>query len=228
MTPSPPSWRHERKYVLRGRSLSETLALIHRHPALFREPFPPRFVNNLYFDTPGLQDYFDHVHGLAHRVKHRVRWYGRLDGHIARPVFEQKLKHGLVSAKVSAGLPAFAFNGGGARHVHEALIQAGETPPAPRLALRQLQPSLVNRYHRHYFVSRDGQIRLTVDSDLRFFPVAGQPVSTAGLALPDAPLVIELKYDPSSADRAAAVSNALPFRVSRCSKYVLGIESLHC
>jgi hypothetical protein len=41
-----------------------------------------------------------------------------------------------------------------------------------------------------------------------------------------ASVIIELKFDPLHAGRAASVTNALPYRLARCSKYVLGIERL--
>jgi hypothetical protein len=226
MPASPPPLRFERKCLLAGLSLPEGLTLVRRHPALFREVYPPRFVNNLYFDTPGLRHFYDHVHGVSHRLKHRARWYGALKGSIARPAFEQKIKHGLVSRKVTAALPAFTFSGGGAREVHAALATDQATPPQVRAALRQLEPALVNRYFRHYFVSADGLIRLTLDADLRFFDANDRAGSDSGLSPCHFPLVLELKYDPVYAARAAAVSNALPYRLARCSKYVLGVECL--
>ena len=40
-------------------------------------------------------------------------------------------------------------------------------------------------------------------------------------------MILELKFDARHAETAAAVTNAFPFRLQRCSKYVLGIEQLH-
>ena len=39
-------------------------------------------------------------------------------------------------------------------------------------------------------------------------------------------IVIELKYGLMEAVSAAHVANPLPFRLARCSKYVLGINTL--
>jgi len=43
---------------------------------------------------------------------------------------------------------------------------------------------------------------------------------------PAALLVVELKYGLAEAENAAPVTNALPLRLARCSKYVLGVTSL--
>jgi hypothetical protein len=227
MTPSPPHVRCERKFLLWRLSLPEALASVRRHQALFRQAYPPRFVNNVYFDSPDLRDYHDHVQGVAHRAKHRVRWYGPLEGRIAAPVFERKLKQGLVSGKVTVPLPALFFNGGGARALHAALLADAGMPEAVRRTLRQLEPSLINRYHRHYFVSADGRLRLTLDADLCFFSAHNGAGSNAGQSLRELPLVLELKFAPLDTDHAAAMTNALPYRLQRCSKYVLGLECLH-
>lgn len=69
-----PNPRYERKFTVQGLALSEILALVRRHPAAFREAYPPRMVNNVYFDTPGLNNYYDHVNGAPNRIKTRVRW----------------------------------------------------------------------------------------------------------------------------------------------------------
>jgi hypothetical protein len=43
---------------------------------------------------------------------------------------------------------------------------------------------------------------------------------------PAALLVVELKYGLAEAEYAAPATNALPLRLARCSKYVLGINTL--
>ncbi len=35
--------------------------LVRRHPGMFYEPFPPRFINNLYLDSEDLQNYEDNL-----------------------------------------------------------------------------------------------------------------------------------------------------------------------
>jgi hypothetical protein len=67
-----------------------------------------------------------------------------------------------------------------------------------------------------------------VDSDLEFHA----PADDAGrhLCRPgsrDHDIVLELKFPPANALLADAVANAFPCRLTRCSKYVLGIERLH-
>jgi hypothetical protein len=226
-TNGSPQWRYERKFVIRGRSVPEILASIRRHPAAFREAYPPRLINNLYLDTQSLHNYHEHVGGAAHRVKTRLRWYGPLRGPIAKPTLEQKLKRGLVSAKLAYPLPPLHLNGSIDHRELAASFDRAGLPAPLRSRLHQLRPVLVNRYQRHYLRSADGRFRLTVDGQLEFHGARLTTDDTDGRHDPSELVILELKFDARHAETAAAVTNAFPFRLQRCSKYVLGIEYLH-
>jgi len=223
ITPLPRP-RYERKFVATGFSLAETLALIWQHPALFRRAYPARQVNNLYLDSPGMRDYLDHVHGTAFRLKTRIRWYGREHGHIPSPVLERKLKSGHVGGKESYPLPGITLDGAVPIETLDAAIEGAVLPQLLRASLRHRQPVLLNRYERHYFLSADGRFRLTVDTDLLFLGVRPSTGCVTALPVGDKSPVIELKYGREHAPAAAPIANALPFRMVRFSKYVLGIE----
>jgi hypothetical protein len=226
MTPFPPNLRYERKFLAGRLSLAEVLALVRRHPALFREAYPPRSVNNIYLDSPALRDYHDHIQGLACRSKTRIRWYGSCDVTVERPVLERKIKQGAVGGKLSHPLPALAWDAGDPRRVVAAALRCGDVPSPLRAAAGLRMPTLVNRYQRRYFVSADGNYRLTVDWDLQFAGFA-RFAADGALSAAGPSVIIELKYAPCHADRAAdAVSNALPWRLTRCSKYVLGVQRM--
>lgn len=201
--------------------------MVRRHPAAFRPAYPERQVNNVYFDTPRLDHYFAHISGTSERLKVRLRWYGEFDDFGPQPVLELKFKRGSASWKESFPWP-------GARleevlsHAHDA--QDGwkeiDLPEAVRLRLRSLQPTLANRYHRHYFRSAAGGIRLTVDSNLGFFGISTSNCGLHRLACDGPTTVLELKYHDSQTAAAAEIASGFPFRVRRCSKYVLGIQRL--
>ncbi len=226
-TNGTPQWRYERKFVIRRRSVPDILALIRRHPAAFREAYPPRLINNVYLDTPSLHSYHEHVGGAAHRVKTRVRWYGPRRGPIAKPTLEQKLKRGLVSAKWSYPLPSLHLNGSIDRRELAASFDRASLPAPLRSRLHQLRPFLVNRYQRHYLRSADGRFRLTVDAQLQFHDTRLTTGDLEDRHDPSELVIVELKFDARHAETAAAVTNTFPFRLQRCSKYVLGIEYLH-
>jgi hypothetical protein len=226
MMPMLPNPRYEWKFVADGLVLAEVLALIRRHPAAFREAYPARFVNNIYLDSHGRSDYYDNIIGVANRSKTRVRWYGPLSGQIAKPVLERKLKRGLISGKLTHALPGFAVNGGAIHPLLRSAFDAALLPERLRFDVSQREPSLFNRYRRYYFLSADGRFRLTVDTDLQF----GRASASNGLRATLTPfartLILELKFGATEAEQADRVTNSLPFRLARCSKYVLGIGRL--
>lgn len=123
-----------------GLTLPEVLALVRRHPAVFRETYPARIVNNVYLDTPEFRDYHDHINGVAHRTKTRVRWYGSWSGCIDAPALERKLKQGHVSGKASHGLPPFWMNGYLSRSDLEAAFDGANLAALARSALHHLRP----------------------------------------------------------------------------------------
>ena len=51
--------RYERKFFISNSTLYEIKSLIKLHPACFKEAFPQRRVNNIYFDSLGLENYLD-------------------------------------------------------------------------------------------------------------------------------------------------------------------------
>ncbi len=226
MSLAPDNLRYERKFLVSTHSLESLLAMVRRHPALFHEVYPARFINNVYLDSPGLTAYHDHVHGVADRGKVRIRWYGPFSGLIQRPILERKIKRGLVSYKLSDALPPLPVNGRVDRQALAAALDQASLPAGLRLALRHLEPSSLNRYRRRYYLSADRRFRLTIDSDLRFASPRGPAIWTDPRAHETPTLILEIKYAAAHAVQAQAVTNVLPCRLGRCSKYVLGIEAL--
>lgn len=224
MTPVPPYLRYERKFVAEGFSLAEILAGVRRHPAAFREIHPERVVNNVYLDSPTRRNYHDHVNGVAHRTKTRVRWYGPkwevAEGH----TLERKLKQGIVSGKESYKLPPLTIHDRCLSSRLGAAFAATHLPNGVRAALRHLEPALFNRYRRQYFLSRDRKFRLTVDFSLQFAGIFPSHQPAINLSAPKSTMILELKYGPEVAEEAYLLTNAFSFRLARFSKYVAGIE----
>jgi hypothetical protein len=224
MISSLQNLRYEKKFVAEGAKLPEVLAQVRRHPAAFREVYSPRVVNNVYLDSPTRSDYHDHINGAANRTKTRVRWYGPQFESAERPFLERKLKRGLVSGKEAYALPQFAVNGSCVRSLLETHFDTASLPSLLHSALKLMEPALFNRYQRHYFLSRDGKFRLTVDSRLQFAVVNTGRFSThSWTAVPT--VVIELKFGSEFVENAASITHALPYRLARFSKYVVGMEA---
>jgi SPX domain protein involved in polyphosphate accumulation len=223
MIGSLPNPRYERKFIAESFTLAEALALVRRHRCAFREAYSPRTVNNIYLDSPSRSAYYDHINGASHRVKHRVRWYGSLEQDIRQPVLERKFKSGSVSGKDTHLLSALQLN---RQPLKTALVSTfASLPKQLQEDLRLLEPCLLNQYRRYYFVSADGRFRLTVDSDFRFGQAHRSPAKVRpARGLPS--VVLEVKFELQHATCAQWITDTFPFRIARCSKFILGTEGL--
>lgn len=217
-------YRYERKFHALHVTRAQVELAVKLHPAHFRRAYPPRYVNNIYYDTATLSDFRVHVNGAAQRSKLRLRWYGPSRGVVENSVLELKAKSGQVGNKPAYALPGFSHDGrcdaktlcAAARHCNVA------AEIVERLA--RSEASLHNRYHRCYYESADHQFRITIDSDQTF---QQPPRRFLGykrrLEVPQL-VIIELKYAAALDNRADRIAGAFPFRLSKISKYVYGIQ----
>ena len=219
--------RFERKFTVAGLSLAETENCILRNPACFSPVHQERCVNNIYLDSPSLQFYADNVNGASERQKFRVRWYGELLGRVAKPVLEIKTKHALLGGKLGFPLNPFQIEEGFCFADLRCAWEEVALPGGVRQAMELLQPAMINRYHRRYFLSRDGVYRATLDFDLSFVEIGARDNSFRHHRKASRLCVVELKYASGSEERADRIARHFPFRLNRISKYVLGLNMLY-
>jgi len=224
-SPTPP-FRYERKFLAETLSAAQVRTIVKRHPALFWQPYPPRYVNNIYLDSAALEHYYDNIDGAEARQKVRVRWYGALFGEIAHPVLEFKLKRGLVGAKESYPLPAFALEPGFSGRQLTATLQAVPLPETVKVRLQGLSPVLLNRYYRWYFATFDAHFRVTIDTQMTFHHVDRLRSNFLYRDNHNHSVVVELKYDRVHDRAAARIAGYFPFPITKNSKYIQGIESV--
>ncbi|MGD8814905.1 MAG: VTC domain-containing protein [Anaerolineales bacterium] len=219
--------RYERKFVAQGLDRAQIEAMLLRHPALFYQPYPPRFVNNIYLDTIEFNNYGDNLAGAAERTKIRLRWYHDLFRLVDDGILEFKIKQGLVGWKEQYDFPPFTFQPGFAGQDFLDWVAASSLPPEVKLRLMLQRPCLVNRYLRAYFATRDGRFRVTVDTDLVYYKV--NRLSNRFLVRQEErdTLILELKYDHANSRGAARISSRFPLRLSRSSKYAHGVETFY-
>lgn len=222
------SYRYERKFLVDDLQIGQVKSIIHLHPRMFRVTYPPRFVNNLYLDTSDLENYYDNINGAAERRKVRIRWYGESFGMVQHPVLEIKLKKGLVGTKYDYPLNPFYIDRGFNHLRLMAAVKASNLPENVRQDLLCQQSTLLNRYYRYYYASYDGIFRVTLDSAMTFFK-ANDAITNSFRhhQTNQRQLVVELKYDVDQDQTANRVTSYLPFRVTRNSKYVEGIERVY-
>lgn len=222
----PEDARLEIKFVSHAVEYHRLLGWLQSHPAGFSTPFPPRLVNNVYFDTHCYSAFTENLMGVSARTKVRYRWYGAS----IEPdtgILEVKRKRNYFGWKLHYQVPDQPGTQGSnwrdiRQDLREHLSQEGriwfDANPFP---------VIINRYHRLYFLSADGRIRATVDTkqavwDQRFKPY---PNYNHRANLPDS-MVIEFKFDRQHRDYASRVLQGMPLRVSRHSKYINGVRAI--
>jgi len=226
MLASDQSHRYERKFLVPLAARGAVEPVIRHNPALFAPIYHPRTVNNIYLDSPALRLYFLNVDGAAERTKVRIRWYGELFGPVTKPVLELKQKEGLLGTKASFPIQGFTLDTNFSADVLRRMVTESELPLPVRELLRGLEPALLNCYRRRYYRSADRRYRLTWDVDLSFYRLRPGHNALLGRAAPCPVQVLELKYDRQHAADACNIADALPFRLTKMSKYVYGVDSL--
>ncbi|MCB0652661.1 MAG: polyphosphate polymerase domain-containing protein [Saprospiraceae bacterium] len=204
--------RYERKYVLENVPLFDIQQMVRLLPVGFREAFPVRRVNNVYFDTVSFSAYQDNIIGIGDRTKFRLRWYGEHFDHLLKPVLEEKVKHGELGYK-----NVFPLQDTFWKDIAKAAREI------PQISNLNLSPVLINSYLRYYYATPDNRFRLTIDLDMKY----GR-FETSRALLPYAfseKTVLEIKYDQEFSEEADRITQFFPLRPTKHSKYVIGIQA---
>ena len=170
---------------------------------------------SVYFDTPALASFHDHVADRAPRIKVRSRLYvdsntssfelklKLADGETRKEALDQDTReHGLLTERVREFLR---------RCLEEVLDRAA--PP-------DLEPMLVTSFERGTLVARSGAERVTIDSAVELARPAG-----AAVRLVDGLMLVEVKSENGNevADALLREAGAEPVAIS---KYRVGIGLL--
>lgn len=209
--------RYERKYRIEDQSLAFVEQMIRQHPWGFKTLFPDRQVNNIYFDTPDMTCYKENVMGLAERKKYRVRWYGDLqatDG--LNNQLEIKIKDNALGDKERYDFPTFSLSDW---YTLGNLVSNSLSRP------NCLQPTLLNSYQRSYYGLSTEKFRITIDRKLGYCPLF-QENRKPEIRFMDEAIIVEIKYDEQLEEEANQVLQYIPFRATKNSKYVTGIETV--
>ncbi len=225
MRDSQASGRYEIKLQYEGLHLQEVRQWIRLHSLAFKPAYPSRQVNNIYFDTWGLDSLNDHLSGLGERRKLRFRWYGE-NMDFARGQLEVKLKNNRIGWKhtypVAAALDLAHHDW---MQIHKTLQQ--HTGGAFRELVSVSRPVIINSYQRDYYIASDGQTRLTLDYEIAAYD---QQLTQAPNLKFRAPLlnlvILEIKIETRHDVDLASVIAEFPLRTEKHSKYISGMSAL--
>ena len=216
--------RYERKYVLPASKAAHLFMLLKLHSCGFREVYPRRRINNIYFDTHNRDCVNANRDGRFLRVKVRQRWYNAALNDSNSAALEFKYRVGNLIGKTSFPCTAsasFTLEAGFRRALEDIPI-----PLALHGHLMTMQAMLFNCYDRRYFLSACGAYRITVDECMTFQPATRLTTRYVGPRYPNDQAVMEIKYGVEAADGISRIVEGFPFRSRRYSKYVDGVELL--
>lgn len=213
--------RYEKKFLLPLSQLANLETVIKLHPSLFREIYHQRSIHNIYFDTQRFNLFEQNIDGNSQRLKIRLRWYEDRSS-ANNPQLEFKIRTGLLNQKEI--FSANSFN------LHDTVPNIGTLLSKPNNTviqkLKSVQPVMMNTYDRKYFQSHDGKFRLTIDQNLDFFHVSNNKIYwQKKYSMPAT--ILELKYDHEYDDLADKITSFFPFRITKSSKYTIGVSNLY-
>ena len=214
-------YRHEWKHPI---SFGDLLVLRQRLGAIM-QPDPNAvdgkyFIRSLYFDTPTDTALREKLDGVSRREKFRIRYYNHDTSLIH---LEKKSKLAGLGNKQSAELTARQVQKivdgdvGWMLSSEYGLIRELYS----KMQTQQLRPKTIVDYIREPFVYAPGNVRVTIDYDIRTglgctdFLNPDCPTILAG----DAPIILEVKWDEFLPDIIRSAIQLEGRRVSAFSKY---------
>lgn len=190
-------YRHEWKHEI---SLSDRIALRQRLRAVARPDGHARdgryFIRSLYFDNLADKALREKLDGVDRREKFRIRYY---DGDVSLIRLEKKSKRSGLGSKVSAFLTAeeaqavvdgsWDWMPGSGRDLVLELYS--------KMKSQGLRPRTIVDYTREAFVYGPGNVRVTLDYDIRTGLRCTDSLDPDCITVPagDAPAILEVKWD---------------------------------
>jgi len=215
--------RYERKFYMADVPVSDVLKAVKINTAGFSEIFHIRQINNIYFDTPGFESYYDNVDGSYNRIKARIRWYGNTFGNATKPTLELKIKKGLLGHKHNVSLPDFVVDNSISKEKLINILSSALQGGALKNYIKALSPVLLNVYTRRYFISADNTVRLTVDLGMHYYKISNFQNLFISKVDDASGIVMEMKYNVEDEEKVDKISNELPFLMTKNSKYLQGL-----
>ena len=218
-------YRYERKFILPSILKDHLELIIYKNQGRFRQVYSERLVNNIYFDTCNYDFYYQNIEGDANRNKIRLRWYGNIFGSI-KSTIEVKVKKGLVGTKLNYSLPIINLSRTNTVQEFKNTILENIADNLITQEILMTNPVLMNSYVRKYYLSLDKKYRITVDINLKSYNLTHNKLFAHTQNFKSQLTILELKYNNNDNDAANLITSLFPFRLTKFSKYIAGMQSI--
>ena len=190
-------YRHEWKHEI---SFTDMVALRHRLGAVMQRDENAKdgkyFIRSLYFDNAADKALREKLDGVNNREKFRIRYYN-LDPSLIH--LEKKSKHNGLGSKTQAELTAAE-----AQSIVDGDWEWMKDADRPlvrelysKMQSQGLRPKTIVDYMREPFVYGPGNVRVTLDYDIRTGLRSTDFLNPDCVTIPagDAPIILEVKWD---------------------------------
>jgi hypothetical protein len=217
--------RYEIKLQYDGLRLFEVRQWIRLHSLGFNHAYHSRQVNNIYFDTSGLDSLNDHLSGVGERRKLRFRWYGE-DIDYALGQLEIKQKINRMGWKYTYPIPTtLDLANLNWVQIQELIQKSSEGIFYEMISISR--PVIINSYQRDYYITSDGQARLTLDYNITAYDQQLTQTPNIKIRGPGLNLVIlEIKTETQHEVDLPSLLAEFPLRTEKHSKYVTGMSAM--
>jgi SPX domain protein involved in polyphosphate accumulation len=220
--------RYEIKLPVDDAGLSRFLSWLYRETTI-RPAYEDRNVNSLYFDDTEFLSVRENLAGISNRKKLRLRWYHLNDEQkISNVSLEEKAREGRLGHKNVIKIPSLEKD---LLRISLSEIQSeiwAECTKTAELAMildRHFVPTIHLNYLRKYFTSANG-VRITIDQDIRFYPLSPVLELYKFPAVHYPKFVIEIKFEPHLKNEVERLIRKLNMTPKRHSKYLAGLAAL--
>lgn len=218
--------RCELKFVSNDIFYSNAINWIKKNKINFTEHYPSRFVNSIYFDSYSYNSFKENLFGDSKKTKTRYRWYGNLISS-ALGFFEIKKRKNVYNYKKIIQIEKLNINED--CQLREILNSIKiYLKPDEKLELEARPfPTILNRYYREYFIDFTGNVRVTIDRNIKIFDqrLSNKINLKKKINYPNL-MIIEFKFKQTQANNFTNFFNYFPFRLSRNSKYINAIRAV--
>ena len=219
--------RCESKILLTGVDKSILEQYVYSIPYCIKKSYDDRFVNSIYYDTINYNAFKDNLAGISNRYKTRLRWYNNLNNS-GKFFLEFKIKQGSIGSKHRIPLD-LKLDLNIVRHsdIIDSVSKQLNSDDNILFNYSSHNPVVLVRYERSYYESNIYNIRITIDHKLKYYP---QQYSGNLNILYNSRtynmIIVEIKYHSNNNDMISDIVQYLPYRITKSSKYVMGVDSI--
>lgn len=211
--------RHELKFTNNEINYNNIYNWLKFNPLIFKEEYPNRKINNIYFDNFFQKLLNDNIDEKSNRFKIRYRWFDNFNS--SNGYLEIKKKFNRYGYKDRFKIKNL--------HISEKKSWSqilkkiiNQIPNNFKVLLKEYNfPIIINQYTRKYFISANNKFRITLDTNIiNYDQLLKKKPNLTFHTIDENKLVLEIKFQKKHENEISELLFNLPLRNSKNSKYL--------